>query len=131
MEDYRKLARLVQDGYADFSVLVDVGMPDLVEDSQLGRPQGVLLGEDEVTLEEAALVQRVRGADDENLKPDQRLKRLSCSGVLRVGRGNLNFYQCYNPVRLRSPRCILCLFHPKQLTQMIFLSPHNHNNCTP
>ena len=94
MEDYRKLARLVQDGYADFSVLVDVGMPDLVEDSQLGRPQGVFLGEDEVTLEEAALVQRVRGADDENLKPDQRLKRLSCGRVLRVARGNSKTFIC-------------------------------------
>ena len=71
----RNHAWLVQDGYADFAVLVDVGVPDLVEDSQLGRPQGVLLWKDEVALEEAAFVQRVRGTDDEDLKAeDHRLQ---------------------------------------------------------
>ena len=49
----------MQDGYADVTVLVYVGVPDFVDHSQLWRPQGVLFWKDEVTLEEPALVERV------------------------------------------------------------------------
>ena len=63
-----KLTWLVKDGYADVTVLVDVWVPDLVDDSQLWRSQRVLFGEDEVAFEEPALVQSVRGTHDQHLK---------------------------------------------------------------
>ena len=58
----------MEDGYADVTVLVDVGVPDVVDDSQLWRPQRILFGEDQVAFEEPALVQRVRRAHDQHLK---------------------------------------------------------------
>ena len=58
----------MKDGYADITVLVDVGVPDVVDDSQLWRPQRVLFGENQVAFEEPALVQRVRWPNDQHLK---------------------------------------------------------------
>ena len=50
------VARLVKDGDANVAVLLDVGVPDVGDHLQLGRPQRVLLREGQVALEEAALV---------------------------------------------------------------------------
>ena len=58
----------MQNGDADVPVGVNVGVPDVGDDLELGRPQRVLLGEDEVTLEETALVERVLGPDDHHLE---------------------------------------------------------------
>ena len=44
---------------ADVAVLLNVGMPDVCDHFEFRRPQRVLFGEDEVALEEPALVQRV------------------------------------------------------------------------
>ena len=49
----------MEDGDADVAVLLNVGVPDVCDHFEFGGPQGVLFGEDEVALEEPALVQRV------------------------------------------------------------------------
>ena len=54
--------------YTHFPVLVNVGVPDLGEHAELRWLQGVLFGEQQVTFEESALVQGVRGTDDHHLK---------------------------------------------------------------
>ena len=53
----------MEDGDADLSVLIDVRVPDVGEDAELWRLQRILFGEEEVTLEKPALVQRVRRPD--------------------------------------------------------------------
>ena len=64
MQNYKsQLTWFVEDGDADLSVLIDVGVPDVGEDAELWRLQRILFGEEEVTLEKPALVQRVRRAD--------------------------------------------------------------------
>ncbi len=58
----------MQDGDADLALLVNVGMPDLCEDAELWRLERILLGEMQVALEEAALVQCVRRSDYHHLE---------------------------------------------------------------
>ena len=57
----------MEDRDADVAVLLNVGVPDVCDHFEFGGPQGVLFGEDEVALEEPALVQRVWRADDQDL----------------------------------------------------------------
>ena len=58
----------MQNGYADIAVLVDVGVPDLVDDAQLWWPEWILFGENQVTLEEPALIERVGRTNNQNLE---------------------------------------------------------------
>ncbi len=57
----------MKDGNADLAVLVNVGVPDLCEDPELGRLEGILFGKVEVALEEPALVQRIGRTDYHHL----------------------------------------------------------------
>ena len=54
-------------GDAHVAVLFNVGVPDVCDHFEFGGPQRVLFGENEVALEEPALVQRVWRADDQDL----------------------------------------------------------------
>ena len=54
------LTRFMQYGDADVSVFVDIWMPDVCDELELRRSEGIFFGENQVTLEEAALVQSVR-----------------------------------------------------------------------
>jgi len=55
----------VKDGDANVAVLFDVGMPNIRDHLELGRSEWIFFGENQVTFEKAAFVQRVRGADDQ------------------------------------------------------------------
>ena len=68
-------------GNADVSVLLDVGVPDVCDEFELGRPEWVLFWEDEVALEEAALEERVRRTDDQHL---QETKNCLSPGIREV-----------------------------------------------
>ena len=59
---------LVENGYADIAVLVDVGVPDVVDDAQLWWPEWILFRENQVTLEEPALIERVGRTNNQNLE---------------------------------------------------------------
>ena len=58
----------MENGYADIAVLVDVGVPDVVDDAQLWWPEWILFRENQVTLEEPALIERVGRTNNQNLE---------------------------------------------------------------
>lgn len=60
-------SRIVQNGNADVSVPVDVGVPDVRDELHLGGLERVISGKGQMGFEYAAFVERVRRPDDHHL----------------------------------------------------------------
>ena len=62
---------VLEDVKADTAKFVDVGMEDLGKKSDLGRRHGVVIGEEEFELEDAAFIRRLGGPMDLDVKVSQ------------------------------------------------------------
>lgn len=86
------MRRTLEDVEADTAELVNVGVEDLGEEADLGRGHGVVVGEEELELEDAACVDQVNIdtyvvalSPEMGFRQESRVRFLSATFVRRLG----------------------------------------------